>query len=120
MSEVQGGRDVDPESGEKYKSLVRYSKPVLEPKGGKDKKKKTDAQRIATLEKQLAKANALLEQGEGTMFANAAAVVEMKGKLRNELAAHEAEAHFYVTEMERYQGEVVRMKAGKKAATASK
>lgn len=44
MSEVQGGRDIDPESGEKYKSLVRYSKPVLESKGAKDKKKKTDAQ----------------------------------------------------------------------------
>lgn len=40
MSEVQAARDIDPESGEKYKSLVRYSKPVVEPKGGKDKKKK--------------------------------------------------------------------------------
>lgn len=44
MSEVHGGRDIDPESGEKYKSLVRYSKPIVEPKGGKDRKKKTDAQ----------------------------------------------------------------------------
>ena len=44
MSEVQAGREIDPESGEKYKSLVRYTKPVVEPKGGKDKKKKTEAQ----------------------------------------------------------------------------
>lgn len=49
MSEVQAARDIDPESGEKYKSLVRYSKPVVEPKGGKDKKKKTDVQQETLL-----------------------------------------------------------------------
>lgn len=41
MSEL---REVDPESGEKFKSLVRYSKPVVEPKGAKDRKKKPEGQ----------------------------------------------------------------------------
>lgn len=40
MSEIKA----DLENGERMKSLVRYSKPVVEPKGGKDKKKRLEEQ----------------------------------------------------------------------------